>query len=583
MRQLPRLVLLVVLLTACAGPNTADAPTPTTADLRPPTAALPTAAPTHLPATVPPTAAPTLPPATSIPPSPLPSPAPTSAPTSAPPTVVQTLPSTAAPPTELPAAPPTAAPTEPEPTVQPDAPLDPQAQAAALLPDFRGDLSRATEWNRYTIAATIDPDARPIAGRLRIEYTNRDSAPLGQIYFHLYPNHPDFAGRLDVGAATVDGQAAAVNYELRRYLLRVDLPQPLEPGASTTVALDFATRTPLNAAKMYGAFNLEAGVLALASSYPIAAMVRGGAWDIGWPDGRGDFVNSETALYDVTLTAPAAWALATTGVAVDRRLDAGQQIVRFVSGPQRDFMITAVQLGNAGANVDGIQVNSYFRRGDEAGGQAVLEAAANALRAFNTRYGPYPLAELDLVEVNARTFLGVEYPGVILLQSNLYGQPGALEITVAHEVGHQWWYSQVGNDVQTAAWLDEALASYSQMVYQEQVHGPEAAERELEGFRQRYRDAVAAGRDAPVAQPNTAFRGNYVSIVYGKAVLFFQALRKQIGDAAFDHFLHDYYAQHRYGFVAGADLLASAEGACGCELDQLYADWITGVGAVEVP
>jgi aminopeptidase N len=573
MRHIPRLLLLVVWLTACAGWNIADAPTPIINDQRPttndqrPTTLSPSPAP---PTALPPTIVPTLPPATAISPSPLPTAAPTSAPTTAPPTT--------APLTEPPAAP-----AQPEPAAQPDTPLDPQAQAAALLPDFRGDLGRASEWNRYTIAATIDPDARTIAGRVRLEYTNRDSAPLGQIYFHLYPNHPDFAGRLGIGAAAIDGQVVGVNYELGRYLLRVDLPQPLAPGAATVVALDFTTRAPLNAANMYGAFNMEAGVLALASSYPIAAMVRGGAWDIGWPDGRGDFVNSETALYDVTLTAPAAWALATTGKAVDGQLDAGQQTVRFVSGPQRDFMITAVQLGHAGADVDGTRVNSYFRRGDEAGGQAVLEAAANALRAFNARYGRYPLAELDLVEVNARTFLGVEYPGVILMQSNLYNQPRALEITVAHEVGHQWWYSQVGNDVQTAAWLDEALASYSQIVYQEQIYGPVAAERELEGFRQRYRDAVAAGRDAPVAQPNAAFRGNYVAIVYGKAVLFFQALRKQIGDAAFDQFLHDYYAQHRYGFVSGADLLASAEGACGCELDQLYAGWITGVGAVEVP
>jgi aminopeptidase N len=489
-------------------------------------------------------------------------------------------PATSAPAPEQPTAQ-AAAPLDPQ--AQAAAPLDPQAQAAALLPDYRGDLSRAAEWNRYVVEATIDPDARTIAGRLRLEYTNRDGAPLGQIYFHLYPNHPDFGGRLDINAATVDGQAVGVEYELQRYLLRVDLPGPLAPGATTTVALDFATRAPLNAANMYGAFNLEAGVLALASAYPIVAMVRGGAWDIGWPDGRGDFVNSETALYDVTLTAPAAWALATTGVAIDGRLDGGQQTARFVSGPQRDFMITATQLAHATGQVEGTQVNSYYRRGHEAGGQAVVDAATNALRAFNERYGRYPLAELDLVEVNARTFLGVEYPGVILMQSNLYDQPKALEITVAHEVGHQWWYSQVGNDVQTAAWLDEALASYSQIVYQEQIYGPDAAERELEGFRQRYRDVVAVGRDAPVAQPNTAFRGNYVAIVYGKAVLFFQALRRQIGDAAFDRFLHDYYAQHRYGFVTGADLLASAEGACMCELDQLYADWITRVGAVEMP
>jgi aminopeptidase N len=584
MRQIPCLLLLVVWLTACAGSSIADAPTSTTVDPPPPTAAptdqpaaVPTAPPPTAAATDQPTAAPTL--AAVAPTSPPPTAVPTIAPATQPPTLAPTAAPVAAPTSP----PPTAAPAQTDPAALPDTPLDPQAQSAALLPNFRGDLGRAAEWNRYTIAATIDTDARTITGRLRLEYTNRDSAPLGHIYFHLYPNHPDFAGRLDVGGATVDGQAAGVNYELRRYLLRVDLPRPLAPGASTTVTLDFATRTPLNASNMYGAFNLEAGVLALASSYPIAAIVRGGAWDIGWPDGRGDFVNSETALYDVTLTAPATWALATTGVALDGRLDGGRQTVRFVSGPQRDFMISAMQLDHVGADVDGTRVNSYFRRGDEAGGQVVLDAAANALRAFNARYGRYPLAELDLVEVNARTFLGVEYPGMILMQSNLYDQPRALEVTVAHEVGHQWWYSQVGNDVQTAAWLDEALASYSQIVYQEQIHGPDAAERELEGFRQRYRDVVAAGRDAPVAQPNTAFRGNYVSIVYGKAVLFFQALRKQIGDAAFDHFLHDYYAQHRYGFATGANLLASAEGACGCELDQLYADWITEVGSVEVP
>jgi aminopeptidase N len=154
---------------------------------------------------------------------------------------------------------------------------------------------------------------------------------------------------------------------------------------------------------------------------------------------------------------------------------------------------------------------------------------------------------------------------------------------VAHEVSHQWWYSQVGNDVQTEAWLDEALASYSQIVYVEAVYGGAAAENQLDGFRQRYDAIVASGRDAAVELPTSAFKQNYVAIVYGKAVLFFAALRKQMGDAAFDRFLHDYYAAHRYGYVTSADLLASAEGACGCDLHQLYNDWITTVTPVELP
>jgi aminopeptidase N len=479
--------------------------------------------------------------------------------------------------------PPTATP-QPEVSTTEPAPLVPEAQSAALLPDFQSDLVQANNWNRYSIEATIDPAARTFTGRERLEYTNRDTATLEQIYFHLYPNLPDFGGQLEIHTVAIDGQAMPVNYEQRRYLLRVDLRQPLPPGASVAVSLEFTTRAPENAAAKYGAFNKQGGVLALASSYPIAAMVRGGAWDIGWPDGRGDFVNSETALYALTLTAPADWQLITTGVAIDGRLDGGQQEVAIVSGPQRDVMIALAQYQVVSADAGGTRINSYFRPGQDAGGQLALDSAVRAVRAFNARYGRYPLAELDLLEVDARTFLGVEYPGMILLQSNLYAnRPGGLEITTAHEVGHQWWYSIVGNNVQTEAWLDEALASYSEIVYAEEVGGAAAAERALEGFRQRYRDVVAAGRDAPIEQPTAAFQGNYVALVYGKAVLFFQALRTQIGDAAFDRFLHEYYAQHRYGFVGGGDLLASAENACGCELDELYANWITRVAPVEIP
>jgi len=233
--------------------------------------------------------------------------------------------------------------------------------------------------------------------------------------------------------------------------------------------------------------------------------------------------------------------------------------------------------------VDGTTINSYYRAEHAQGGKLALQAAVEALRIFNTRYGRYPLAELDVIEVAAGNFLGVEYPGLVMIEQQLYRNGGGLAITVAHEVAHQWWYSQVGNNVITEAWLDEALASYSQIVYQESVNGPGAAEDELDGFRQRYRQALAGGRDAPVEQPTTAFRGNYVALVYGKAVLFFQAMRKQIGEEAFDRFLHAHYSQHRYGYIAGADLLADAEGACSCDLHPLYADWITKAVPVEIP
>ena len=556
------MLLIAVALANCAAPPPPSAAAPTV-HIQPSEPA-PSAeqAATHAPsadgrATSPPA---TSPPATSLPP----------ADTPAPPLAKATLPA----PAQL-------APLDPGAPL--DQPFDTAAQSRALLPQFERDLDQAGAWNRYTIAATLDARARTLSGRQRLEYTNRDSVALSEIYFHLYPNLRDFGGKLAVSNVAVNGQRAETAAP-RADLLRVRLAEPLQPSATLTITLDFAARAPEKASRTrYGAFNKENGVLALASAYPLVAVVRGGVWDIGALNGVGDFVNAETSLYDVSLSGPPDWRLVTTGVAVAYQADQSRQQARFVSGPQREFTVAAVQLEQASAEVDGTRVTSYFRSGSSAGGKAALQAAVQSLQVFNQRYGRYPLAELDVIEIDARQFLGVEYPGLVMIEHALYTRPQDLEITVAHEVAHQWWYSLVGNDVQRASWLDEALASYSQIIYQEAIRGPAAAERELEGFRQRYRQNLAAGRDAPVEQPNSSFRGNYVALVYGKAVLFYQALRVNLGAQQFDRFLHEYYAQHRYGYVRGEDVVRTANSVCGCDVGPLYADWITKSVPLKAP
>lgn len=466
----------------------------------------------------------------------------------------------------------------------PIVPLPIPDQAAALVTDFQHDLNNAERWNRYSLGAILDPQTHTLRGDEHLAYTNHDDQPLTDLYFHLYPNLPDFGGRLTINAITLDGEPQQVVYERNRYLLHIALPRPLAAADTIQVTLDFMTTVPRNASQThYGAFNDEHGVIALASSYPIVAIVRHGVWDIAIPDSRGDFVNSETALYDVTLTAPTDWHLVTTGVARDQRTEGAYQITRFVSGPQRDFTISAVHLDHDRIEIDGTQITSYYRPNSITGGQAALKTAQSAIRAFNKRFGRYPLSELDIIQIDARTFLGVEYPGLIMIDADIYNRPATLKRTIAHEVAHQWWYSQIGNDVQTEAWIDEALASYAQIIYQEETAGPEAATRELDGFRQRYLDVLNHHQDAPIAQPTSAFGAVYVPLVYGKAVLFFQAIRQTIGDAAFDQFLHSYYAAHRYGIVTGTDVLTSAEGACACDLHGLYRDWIVTDTTVQVP
>ncbi len=461
-----------------------------------------------------------------------------------------------------------------------------------MLPEFASDLADTSAWDRYRITATLNPTNLTITGEQTVEIRNQATVPFEALYFHLYPNHPDFGGSLRVEAVYVNDQLVDISTEQDDLLLRVALPQPLDPGQAVTVTMNFLARTPRNASgSTYGAFNQEAGVWSLASFYPVLARYLADGWDRRPVSSQGDLAVTTTALYDVTLDTPSDWNLVTTGTRIevgdpaDPSIPTGYRRERFVSGPQRDFFLAAINgLDQASSEIDGTRITVYYQPGDTMAGQRSLVIAEQSLRAFNARYGRYPLREMDIVQAALTSFLGVEYPGIMLIEQNLYRNGGrGLETTIAHEIAHQWWYSQVGNDYQGEPWLDEGLASFSQIVYYEFLGDPASAEGELQFFRNVYQGARNAGRDGVVNRPTGSFRGNYVALVYAKSALFFQALRQRMGDETFFAFLQNYYATYRYREASGPDMLAVAQATCGCDLQPLYDAWINSDGEVEVP
>jgi aminopeptidase N len=226
---------------------------------------------------------------------------------------------------------------------------------------------------------------------------------------------------------------------------------------------------------------------------------------------------------------------------LDGRLDGGQQTARIVSGPQRDFMIAATQLQVASADVDGTKINSYYRAEHEQGGKLALHAAIDSLRIFNARYGRYPLAELDIVEMAARTFLGVEYPGLIMLEQGLYEDGNGLAITTAHEVAHQWWAHQViGANVQGSTVFSEGMAEYSALTAMEKRYGQAHTQKFLAYELDRYLSGRTAEtrREMPLMLVE-----NQPYIHYNKGSLALYALRDYISEdsmnAALSRFVRD--------------------------------------------
>ncbi len=73
----------------------------------------------------------------------------------------------------------------------------------------------------------------------------------------------------------------------------------------------------------------------------------------------------------------------------------------------------------------------------------------------------------------------MEYDGLYYLGESYYrqykGEPLSYLVAIAaHETAHQWFYGVVGNDPAIEPWLDEALATYSELLYY-QRYFPESA------------------------------------------------------------------------------------------------------------
>ncbi len=472
----------------------------------------------------------------------------------------------------------------PAPTEAVEPPL-PEVYAPAMRPGFVEDLSALVPMSQYRIEVTVDPEQSLVSGREVVRYVNRDPAVQEAIYFRLYPNLPGYGGEMQVSNLQVEGEAVRGSLEVDETALRVALPEPLPAGGETEIALDFRVTVPLTVGEWYGQFVYLQDVMALANFYPLIPVYDlencarfgncSGGWNIEYAVPYGDVGYSDTALYEVLVTAPKGWTVVSSGSTVEHEAaPEGQVTWHLVSGPMRDFnLVLSPRFDVLAETVEDMVVYSYYLPEDAAGGERALRWAADSLAFFDQLFGPYPFAELDVV-ATPTTAGGIEYPGLIVMPISDYDKEGGFfQLATIHEVAHQWWYSLVGNDQQDEPWLDEALAQYSTALYYELSLGWEEAGEEM--FDAWYGGVRGTDRDGAFNLPVAAYtEPDYGALVYGKGPLFLHALRQEVGDDLFRAILQTYYSTYRYGIASSPDFLAVATQVSGADLRALYEEWL---------
>ena len=432
----------------------------------------------------------------------------------------------------------------------------------------------------YHLEFNIAEDIYHVTGTEEVRYTNIETVALNEIQFRLFPNI--LGGEMQVTNLQVEGQSATPKYDLRDSLMIVPLSNALEPGQSVIFSMNFAVTVPQEVELNYGVLAYYDGVLTLAHAYPMICVYDDEGWNAEIPPQDGDVTYVDTSFYIVKVNAPKGLTLVTSG----QRLsfdEAGQvQTTIVANGPARDFYLVASRNFEEVAQTFGeVTIRSYARKEFKNGAQFALDVASKALDVYGKRYAPYPYAELDIVSTPTLA-LGIEYPGAVAIADRIYdvageyrGSPTSdyMESTVAHEVGHQWFYGLVGDDQLDDPWLDESLTQFATLQYYTDLYGVAGADgfrSSLEGRWERVGNA-----QIPIGLPVAGYSGGeYGAIVYGRGPLFFVALKAEMGTATFDTFIKEYTDANSWGIATPEGMQTLAEKHCACELDIIFQEWV---------
>ncbi len=127
-----------------------------------------------------------------------------------------------------------------------------------------------------------------------------------------------------------------------------------------------------------------------------------------------------------------------------------------------------------------------------ASGTAISPSSNRRMQKYDEWYGPYPYKQITLIDPEPDSAVGgMEYPTLITGGADWW-EPSwyhfGLEVTVAHEFGHQYWYGMVASNEFEEPWLDEGINSYSESKVVGSLFGQNTSAAERAHFvRQRYR------------------------------------------------------------------------------------------------
>jgi len=511
----------------------------------------------------------------------------------------------------------------------------------------------------YWISIELDDENQKISGEEKIEYINHSPDVLNYLWVQLDQNtrqqeslglaitpmrtrhirsgyyrrifEDAFDGGFKIGSVT-DWEGKALDHTINYTMMRIDLPQPLQPGEKTELAISWWYNIN-DRMKMGGRSGMEYFeeddnyLYTIAQFFPRMAVYN----DVeGWQNNQ--FLGStEFALpfgdYEVDITVPADHVVGATGVLVNaeevlskehlKRLEEAKKSLdnpifivteeeaieaesqkskekrtwKYKAENVRDFAFASsrkfiwdgmgVKLGDRTV----LATSLYPKEGNPLWEQFSTRAVAHTLNVYSrmTFEYPYPIA----YSVHTAR-IGMEYP-MICFNGGRPRKDGSYSdrvkysmiSVIIHEVGHNYFPMIVNSDERQWTWMDEGLNSFLQGV----------AEREWE---ENYPSSMGTPSDivrymkgdqsniAPIMLNGELIK-QMMNNAYNKPATGLNILRETVmGRELFDFAFKEYSQRWMFKHPTPEDLFRTMEDASAMDLDWYWRGWFYTTDRVDI-
>ena len=502
----------------------------------------------------------------------------------------------------------------------------------------------------YTIQVTLDDSLHRISGDESIVFKNNSPDDLDRLVLLLHPNaykdtttefarevigygykrfyfsSEDERGWMEIENLKIDGTAAEYSYfENNIDLAEILLDKPLKPGQSLEISMDFTVKFPISFSRM-----IHSGQYYQATQwYPKLAVYDRRGWAAYSYRECGEFY-SEFGVFDVSITVPANYVVAATGIlkteaeiawrdslaeegnrlfALDKKAKKkafkklkknkpvssdSLKTIRFWQDRVHDFAWFAdkkfiIQKGVWESSETGRKVNlwSYSLPKDYKAWEGSIETLNKTLEHYGTLYGEYPYTDVSVAGSKVNFGGGMEYPMISINSS--FPMPDLMEMLIVHETGHNWFQGILGTDERKYSWMDEGFNNFSDSEFTINTHGDQYVTMTPKKFkwvtpnmtsRNFSINMVVPFIRKDLDLPNNLHPDEYPDqivhqcLTSDKTVVGLRYLRDYIGEEKFSTMMKEYYETWKFKHPMPEDVQALAEKYAGEDLEWFFDDFM---------